>query len=129
MKRPETSASSPLTVTDLPPPPTNSFQLEAELRKIGQQPEMIYRYLRVSALFEENRAASVLCNLLVTRSSVCLQTVIICCQCSSDEYSHLCAHEDKLSTSVANCFMLSCSTLSLACQPNVIFTHVITAKD
>lgn len=40
---------SPITchaVTDLPPPPTNSFQLEADIRKIRSQPEAIYRYLR-----------------------------------------------------------------------------------
>ncbi|XP_070848596.1 RNA polymerase II-associated protein 3 [Chaetodon trifascialis] len=43
---PEPSADPSPTVTDLPPPPTNSFQLEADLRKIGNQPEVIYRYLR-----------------------------------------------------------------------------------
>nr|XP_046234689.1 RNA polymerase II-associated protein 3 [Scatophagus argus] len=43
---PQPSADPSPTVTDLPPPPTNSFQLEAELRKIGNQPEAIYRYLR-----------------------------------------------------------------------------------
>lgn len=31
-----------------PPPPSNSFQLEAQLHKIGNQPEVVYRYLRVS---------------------------------------------------------------------------------
>ncbi|KAK1906587.1 RNA polymerase II-associated protein 3 [Dissostichus eleginoides] len=36
----------PPSAADLPPPPTNSFQLEADLRKLGQQPEVIYRYLR-----------------------------------------------------------------------------------
>uniref|UniRef100_A0A4W6D3J0 RNA polymerase II-associated protein 3 n=1 Tax=Lates calcarifer TaxID=8187 RepID=A0A4W6D3J0_LATCA len=45
---PEPSATPSPTVTDLPPPPTSSFQLEADLRKIGKQPEVIYRYLRVS---------------------------------------------------------------------------------
>ncbi|XP_041834111.1 RNA polymerase II-associated protein 3 [Melanotaenia boesemani] len=35
-----------LTETDVPPPPVNSFQLESDLRKIGNQPEAIYRYLR-----------------------------------------------------------------------------------
>ncbi|KAM3587735.1 uncharacterized protein V6R79_012912 [Siganus canaliculatus] len=34
------------TLQELPRPPTNSFQLEADLRKIGEQPEVIYRYLR-----------------------------------------------------------------------------------
>ncbi|XP_074554628.1 RNA polymerase II-associated protein 3 isoform X2 [Halichoeres trimaculatus] len=43
---PETSSNPSPSVTDLPPPPTNSFQLEADLRKIGNQPEVIYRYLR-----------------------------------------------------------------------------------
>ncbi|KAM9846179.1 RNA polymerase II-associated protein 3 isoform 1-T2 [Aulostomus maculatus] len=33
-------------VSPLPPPPITSFQLEADLRKIGKQPEVIYRYLR-----------------------------------------------------------------------------------
>ncbi|XP_037616866.1 RNA polymerase II-associated protein 3 isoform X2 [Sebastes umbrosus] len=43
---PAPSASSSSTAVDLPPPPTSSFQLEADLRKIGHQPEVIYRYLR-----------------------------------------------------------------------------------
>ncbi|KAI3366894.1 hypothetical protein L3Q82_009538 [Scortum barcoo] len=43
---PKPSLTSSPTVTDPPPPPTNSFQLEADLRKIGNQPEIIYRYLR-----------------------------------------------------------------------------------
>ncbi|XP_062374403.1 RNA polymerase II-associated protein 3 [Sardina pilchardus] len=30
----------------LPPPPGNSFQFEADLRKIGERPEIIYRYLK-----------------------------------------------------------------------------------
>ncbi|XP_072235220.1 RNA polymerase II-associated protein 3 [Leuresthes tenuis] len=34
------------TETGLPPPPANSFQLESDLRKIGNQPEVIYRYLK-----------------------------------------------------------------------------------
>uniref|UniRef100_A0A3Q3KN10 RNA polymerase II-associated protein 3 n=1 Tax=Mastacembelus armatus TaxID=205130 RepID=A0A3Q3KN10_9TELE len=34
------------TTSNPPPPPTNSFQLEADLRKIGNQPEVVYRYLR-----------------------------------------------------------------------------------
>lgn len=38
-----------LTIGELPPPPSSSFQLEAELRKIGNQPEAVYRYLRVSS--------------------------------------------------------------------------------
>ncbi|KAM9327425.1 RNA polymerase II-associated protein 3 isoform 2-T2 [Pholidichthys leucotaenia] len=43
---PEPSATPPSSGTDLPPPPTSSFQLEADLRKIGNQPQLIYRYLR-----------------------------------------------------------------------------------
>lgn len=31
----------------VPPAPTNSFQLEADLRKIGNGPEVIYKYLKV----------------------------------------------------------------------------------
>lgn len=31
---------------DLPPPPTNSFQFEADLRKIANQPDLIYSYLK-----------------------------------------------------------------------------------
>lgn len=46
------TAAPPSTVTDLPPPPTSSFQLEATLRKIGKQPEVIYRYLRVGCDLE-----------------------------------------------------------------------------
>ncbi|XP_073336758.1 RNA polymerase II-associated protein 3 isoform X2 [Pagrus major] len=43
---PQPSTNPSPTVAELPPPPTNSFQLEADLRKIGNQPEVIYRYLR-----------------------------------------------------------------------------------
>lgn len=43
---PEPSAEPSSTGTDLPPPPTNSFQLEADLRRIGNQPETVYRYLK-----------------------------------------------------------------------------------
>ncbi|XP_029901999.1 RNA polymerase II-associated protein 3 isoform X2 [Myripristis murdjan] len=42
----EPSASVAAAALDLPPPPTSSFQLEADLRKIGKQPESVYRYLR-----------------------------------------------------------------------------------
>lgn len=45
---PPLSTRHSLTVGELPPPPSSSFQLEAELRKIGNQPEAVYRYLRVS---------------------------------------------------------------------------------
>lgn len=49
---PEPSNALPSTVpeTVLPPPPTSGFQLEADLRKIGNQPEVVYRYLKVSPL-------------------------------------------------------------------------------
>ncbi|KAM7378021.1 hypothetical protein PAMA_013089 [Pampus argenteus] len=42
----EPSVKPSSTVTHPPPPPANGFQLEADLRKIRNQPEMIYRYLR-----------------------------------------------------------------------------------
>uniref|UniRef100_A0A3P9K856 RNA polymerase II-associated protein 3 n=1 Tax=Oryzias latipes TaxID=8090 RepID=A0A3P9K856_ORYLA len=35
-----------LCPTDLPPPPSNCFQLEADLRKMRNQPQAVYRYLR-----------------------------------------------------------------------------------
>lgn len=34
------------TTTTIPSPPTNSFQMEADLRQIGSNPELIYKYLR-----------------------------------------------------------------------------------
>ncbi|KAF7667560.1 hypothetical protein LDENG_00057240 [Lucifuga dentata] len=44
---PEPSDRLSSTVTEvLPPPPTNSFQLETDLRKIGNQPDAVYRYMR-----------------------------------------------------------------------------------
>ncbi|XP_068442594.1 RNA polymerase II-associated protein 3 [Clinocottus analis] len=43
---PSASASSTAADCQLPPPPANSFQLEADLRRVGNQPEVIYRYLR-----------------------------------------------------------------------------------
>uniref|UniRef100_UPI003AB040DE RNA polymerase II-associated protein 3 n=1 Tax=Centroberyx gerrardi TaxID=166262 RepID=UPI003AB040DE len=42
-------AAPPSSQTDVPPPPpppASSFQLEADLRKIGARPEAVYRYLR-----------------------------------------------------------------------------------
>lgn len=71
---PEPSTSPSPTVTELPPPPANSFQLEADLRKIGNQPEVIYRYLRVSLSlsFTGDR-------IIFGRSD----SIIICCQHSS----------------------------------------------
>ncbi|CAJ1054464.1 RNA polymerase II-associated protein 3 [Xyrichtys novacula] len=43
---PEPSTKPSPAITELPPPPTNSFQLEADFRKIGNQPEVIYKYIR-----------------------------------------------------------------------------------
>ncbi|XP_034719376.1 RNA polymerase II-associated protein 3 [Etheostoma cragini] len=40
------SVSPSSTVDELPSPPTSSFKLEADFRTIGNQPEVIYRYLR-----------------------------------------------------------------------------------
>ncbi|MED6273790.1 hypothetical protein CHARACLAT_010053 [Characodon lateralis] len=42
----EAPNSTSSTETDVPPAPNNSFQLESDLRKIRNQPEAIYRYLR-----------------------------------------------------------------------------------
>lgn len=42
---PESSQKAPSI--KLPPPPGKSFQLEADLRAIGNQPEVVYRYLKV----------------------------------------------------------------------------------
>lgn len=43
---PGTTNKLTLPALDIPPPPTNSFQFEADLRKIGNQPEIIYSYLK-----------------------------------------------------------------------------------
>ncbi|XP_066523622.1 RNA polymerase II-associated protein 3 isoform X2 [Hoplias malabaricus] len=40
------SFSSPVQPEVIPPPPTNSFQLEADLRKIGDHMEISYKYLK-----------------------------------------------------------------------------------
>ncbi|XP_020569692.1 RNA polymerase II-associated protein 3 isoform X2 [Oryzias latipes] len=42
---PPPPASSSSIETDLPPPPSNCFQLEADLRKMRNQPQAVYRYL------------------------------------------------------------------------------------
>lgn len=47
-------APSP-TDAEPPPPPSNSFQLEAQLHTIGNQPEVVYRYLRVSRTGRDGR--------------------------------------------------------------------------
>uniref|UniRef100_A0AAV2IX03 RNA polymerase II-associated protein 3 n=1 Tax=Knipowitschia caucasica TaxID=637954 RepID=A0AAV2IX03_KNICA len=43
---PNTSVQPSSPVMDLPPPPLNSFQFEADLRKIGSQDEIIYSYVK-----------------------------------------------------------------------------------
>lgn len=43
---PDATNKPSLPVMDIPPPPANSFQLEADLRKIGSQPEIVYSYLK-----------------------------------------------------------------------------------
>ncbi|KAK3517866.1 hypothetical protein QTP70_021846 [Hemibagrus guttatus] len=40
------SLSSSVQLEVIPPPPTNSFQLESDLRKICNHPELIYQYLK-----------------------------------------------------------------------------------
>ncbi|XP_054911563.1 RNA polymerase II-associated protein 3 [Poeciliopsis prolifica] len=42
----ESSEAAEAPSSDVPPAPSNSFQLEADLRKLSQQPEAVYRYLR-----------------------------------------------------------------------------------
>ncbi|KAM9704938.1 LOW QUALITY PROTEIN: RNA polymerase II-associated protein 3 [Menidia menidia] len=44
--RPQEDAPPPPRTHRPAPPPANSFQLEADLRKMGAQPEAVYRYLR-----------------------------------------------------------------------------------
>lgn len=39
-------SSSSVQLEVIPPPPTNSFQLEVDLRKIGNHPELTYKYLK-----------------------------------------------------------------------------------
>ncbi|CAL8323630.1 unnamed protein product [Lota lota] len=41
-----TSTTSTVRSSCVPPPATNSFQFEADLRKMGPHPQLIYRYLR-----------------------------------------------------------------------------------
>lgn len=43
---PDATNKPSLSVMDIPPPPANSFQFEADLRKIVSQPESIYLYLK-----------------------------------------------------------------------------------
>lgn len=59
----------------LPPPPANSFQLEADLRKIGERPEMIYRYLKqiepqaYTRIFQNSLEPEILMKILRTLQS------------------------------------------------------------
>lgn len=68
----ESSTKPSSTATDIPPPPTNSFQLEADLRKIGPQPELIYRYLKqikpemYSKMFHNSLEPDILSQILKT---------------------------------------------------------------
>uniref|UniRef100_A0A3B4ULU5 RNA polymerase II-associated protein 3 n=1 Tax=Seriola dumerili TaxID=41447 RepID=A0A3B4ULU5_SERDU len=69
---PELLTNCSTTVTDPPPPPNTSFQLEADLRKIGKQPEVIYRYLRqikpeaFSKIFQNSLEPDILNQILKT---------------------------------------------------------------
>ncbi|KAJ0047462.1 hypothetical protein NL108_000867, partial [Boleophthalmus pectinirostris] len=69
---PDTSVQASLQVVDIPPPPPNSFQFEADLRKIGSQPEIIYSYLKqmkpevYSKIFHNSLEPSVLNQILNT---------------------------------------------------------------
>lgn len=71
VQSPEPSTVPSHAATHLPPPPTTSFQLEADLRKIRSQPEVIYRYLRqiepeaYAKIFHNSLEADVL-NLILT---------------------------------------------------------------
>ncbi len=42
-----TPEDSSADAESIPPPPSSSFQLEADLRKISRQPQSTYRYLKV----------------------------------------------------------------------------------
>lgn len=43
---PDVTNKPSLPVMDVPPPPANSFQFEADLRKIGSQSDIVYSYLK-----------------------------------------------------------------------------------
>lgn len=58
--QPSSASSSSDQLEDIPPPPSNSFQLEADLRKIGNHSEQAYQYLKVCA------------------ASYCFQLMILC---------------------------------------------------
>ncbi|KAL2102937.1 hypothetical protein ACEWY4_002105 [Coilia grayii] len=69
-------ASSGHQESDLPPPPpANSFQLEADLRKIGKRPELIYKYLKqiepdaYSRIFQNSLEPEILNQILGTLQS------------------------------------------------------------
>lgn len=68
----DTTNQPSLPVMDIPPPPANSFQFEADLRKIGPQPEIIYSYLKqlqpeaYSKIFHNSLEPSILNEILKT---------------------------------------------------------------
>ncbi|KAJ0012530.1 hypothetical protein NQD34_016864 [Periophthalmus magnuspinnatus] len=76
---PDTSVQTPLQVVDIPPPPPNSFQFEADLRKIGSQPEIFYSYLKqikpeaYSKIFHNSLEPNVLNQILKTLHSFYLK--------------------------------------------------------
>ncbi|XP_043964407.1 RNA polymerase II-associated protein 3 [Gambusia affinis] len=42
----ESTEAAEASSSDVPPAPSNSFQLESDLRKLSKQPDAVYRYLR-----------------------------------------------------------------------------------
>lgn len=48
--QPLSSPSTSVQLEVIPPPPTSSFQFEADLRTIGNHPELTYQYLKVGAV-------------------------------------------------------------------------------
>ncbi|XP_057711114.1 RNA polymerase II-associated protein 3 isoform X2 [Corythoichthys intestinalis] len=60
------------TVTNLPPPPSKAFQLEADLRAIGNQPEVLYAYLKqikpesYALIFQSSLEPNILSQILQT---------------------------------------------------------------
>ncbi|XP_015255624.1 PREDICTED: RNA polymerase II-associated protein 3 [Cyprinodon variegatus] len=72
VRPPEAPPETPPTVTDVPPAPANSFQLESDLRKIRNQPECVYRYLRqisppsYAQIFQNSLEPNILNQILTT---------------------------------------------------------------
>lgn len=69
---PGTTNTPSLPAMDVPPPPGNSFQFEADLRKIGSQPAIIYSYLKqlqpesYSKIFQNSLEPQILNEILKT---------------------------------------------------------------